>query len=401
MMLLTILSTFLLFSSSQALASNSTLSSICSSSDTCSVSGYEGACVSISSGCCSSGVVTSGLCAGSSDIKCCTQSSCNTPAGSGTCMQTSLCSSKGGSSYSGYCSGPSDVQCCVRSNAVCSYSDTCSVSGYEGTCVSISSGCCSSGVVTSGLCPGSSDIKCCTQPSCSTPAGSGTCMQTSLCSSQGGSSYSGYCTGPSDLQCCVKGSSGSTAYGVDISDTLSYSTASCFVSSGLSFVIPRGYCSYGAVDSSVCTSLNNAANAGPTCSKSADTQMSELVSYLNANCKSAWSGRVWLDIEGTQYWYSSTTTNQNWYKALVDSCSTYGVRCGVYSSYYQWSDIFGTTYFSYGSNLPLWYAHYDNNPSFSDFSSFGGWSSPHVKQYAGDTYQCSMGVDKNYAPYGF
>ncbi len=43
------------------------------------------------------------------------------------------------------------------------------------------------------------------------------------------------------------------------------------------------------------------------------------------------------------------------------------------------------------------YAHYDNSASFSDFSSFGGWKSPHVKQYAGDTTQCSMGVDKNYA----
>jgi hypothetical protein len=34
------------------------------------------------------------------------------------------------------------------------------------------------------------------------------------------------------------------------------------------------------------------------------------------------------------------------------------------------------------------YAHYDNNPSFSDFSSFGGWSSPHAKQYAGDVTAC-------------
>lgn len=34
------------------------------------------------------------------------------------------------------------------------------------------------------------------------------------------------------------------------------------------------------------------------------------------------------------------------------------------------------------------YAHYDNNPSFSDFSSFGGWKSPHAKQYAGDVTQC-------------
>ena len=41
---------------------------MCSSDATCTVSGYEGACVSISSGCCNSGVVTSGLCPGSSKL---------------------------------------------------------------------------------------------------------------------------------------------------------------------------------------------------------------------------------------------------------------------------------------------------------------------------------------------
>lgn len=28
--------------------------------------------------------------------------------------------------------------------------------------------------------------------------------------------------------------------------------------------------------------------------------MNSLVSYLKSNCASAWSGRVWLDVEGTQ-----------------------------------------------------------------------------------------------------
>lgn len=144
--------------------------------------------------------------------------------------------------------------------ASCSYQATCTVSGYEGACVSISAGCCS-GKTTSNLCPGSSDIKCCTQASCSTPSGSGTCMQTSLCSSQGGSSVPGYCVGPSDLQCCVKGSS-SGQYGVDVSTTISSSSASCFSSSGMSFVIPRGYKSTGNVDTQVCTSIKSAYNAG-------------------------------------------------------------------------------------------------------------------------------------------
>ena len=56
---------------------------------------------------------------------------------------------------------------------------------------------------------------------------------------------------------------------------------------------------------------------GPTCSASASSQLSQLVSYLHSHCKSQWSGRVWLDIEGSQYWLSSSSSNQAWYKVRV------------------------------------------------------------------------------------
>lgn len=144
----------------------------------------------------------------------------------------------------------------------CSYSATCSVGGVTGVCVSISAGCCS-GSTTSNLCPGSTDIKCCTNNPCSTPSGKDTCMQTSLCSAQGGKSFAGYCTGPSDMQCCVKSSS-KGYFGVDVSTVLTTSAASCFKSSGASYVVPRGYRSSGSVDTQVCNSLKIAANAGIT-----------------------------------------------------------------------------------------------------------------------------------------
>jgi hypothetical protein len=46
--------------------------------------------------------------------------------------------------------------------------------------------------------------------------------------------------------------------------------------------------------------------------------------------------------------------------------------------------------------LPLWYAHYDNSASFSDFTAFGGWSSPAIKQYEGDKSSCGVGVDYDF-----
>lgn len=292
------------------------------------------------------------------------------------------------------------------------YSASCTSNGYTGACVSISAGCCSTGTQTSNLCPGSSDIKCCTKSACSTPYGSGTCMQTSKCSVNGGSSISGYCIGESDLQCCVTGSSTTKSYGVDVSSAVGSSTASCLASSTFnSFIIPRGYKSTGSVDTNVCTTLNNAKTAGisrrdvymfpnaASTTVSAASQLSTLVSYLKSTCSSAWSGFVWLDIEGTQYWTSSTSSNKAFLQSLVDACiSTLGSsKCGVYSSYYQWSSLFGSTSYSYSkaSALPLWYAHYDNDASFSDFTAFGGWSKPFIKQYAGDTTTCSFSVDMN------
>jgi hypothetical protein len=62
-----------------------------------------------------------------------------------------------------------------------------------------------------------------------------------------------------------------------------------------------------------------------------------MVSYYKANCSTAWSGMIWLDVEGYTLWTGSTTANRAWYQQLVDACkSTAGVACGIYSSYYNW-----------------------------------------------------------------
>ena len=44
------------------------------------------------------------------------------------------------------------------------------------------------------------------------------------------------------------------------------------------------------------------------------------------------------------------------------------------------------------------YAHYDQNPSFSDFSSFGGWYKPTIKQYEGDARVCNVDIDADWYP---
>ena len=125
-----------------------------------------------------------------------------------------------------------------------------------------------------------------------------------------------------------------------------------------------------------------------------------MISNLETNCPNKWTKGIWLDIEGSSTWTGSISSNKAWYEALVDACisesKSYGYHCGVYSSASQWSAIFGSTSYCYGNGLRLWYAHYDNNPSFSDYSEFGCWKSPVLKQYEGTTTLCSQGVDMNW-----
>lgn len=84
---------------------------------------------------------------------------------------------------------------------------------------------------------------------------------------------------------------------------------------------------------------------------------------------------------------------------LVREFKNRGKLVGIYSSLYMWESIFGNrNNCPYFTNLPLWYAHYDYDPSFSDYSiyQFGGWTKPAIKQYVGDTTACGAGVDLNF-----
>lgn len=105
-------------------------------------------------------------------------------------------------------------------------------------------------------------------------------------------------------------------------------------------------------------------------------------------------GMLWIDVEGTQYWSSDPSSNVNFIQEMVDEGNRQGVNLGIYTSNSQWSPIAGgSTQFSM---YPLWYPHYDSWASFDDFTSFGGWTKPSIKQYQGTTSDCGASVDLNY-----
>jgi len=193
-------------------------------------------------------------------------------------------------------------------------------------------------------------------------------------------------------------------YGVDVSQYTSQSVFQCLVGQNLVYAIIRCYQSVGRPDPNCAASVANAHAAGmqvvdayffpcPTCG-SATTQVNQMLSYFNANSVNVKT--MWLDIEGTQYWLGDYGSNQAWYKSLVDACNAAGLVTGVYASHYQWTSIFGDAGFTYGNNLPLWYADYDGEPSFDGFTGFGGWSSPVMKQFSDAGTKCGASYDINW-----
>lgn len=207
-------------------------------------------------------------------------------------------------------------------------------------------------------------------------------------------------------------------WGVDVSTLMSNSTASCLKSLAPAgtetFVIPRAFKSSGNIDTNACPTLESALAVGinrreayifpcPSCSLSAAGQIQNTLDNLRSNCANAFTNFLWLDIEGAQYWLNDYIKNQEFFESLVDAClsdDTY--QCGIYASKNSWQSLFGSIDYTYAkaSTLALWYPHYENtpNPSFSDWTPYGGWTAPTMKQYQGTTTVCDMGVDYNWAP---
>lgn len=191
------------------------------------------------------------------------------------------------------------------------------------------------------------------------------------------------------------------ARGVDISAWCGQSTWSCLKNNGYNFAIVREWQSVCRVDPNGVHSVANAWAAGIahvdiylfpsyTCGTSPASQVDQTIASMG----SIPFGQLWFDVE-TGGGSGSPSSNMNWLKSAVNhAVSRLGAnRVGIYSSQYMWSQVMGGA--TGPTNLPLWYAHYDNNPSFSDWRSFGGWSRPAMKQYVGDAKVCNFDVDLN------
>ena len=135
-----------------------------------------------------------------------------------------------------------------------------------------------------------------------------------------------------------------TIKGVDISQLFSTSTYQCMKNNGMSFAIPRGFYSFGAVDDNVVSNLNNARAAGlitdiymfPCRGKSASSQVDTMMSKISNKLY----GMVWIDIEINPSsgcgWGKDYTSNCNYLNELISRIKSHGKTPGVYTSEYMW-----------------------------------------------------------------
>jgi GH25 family lysozyme M1 (1,4-beta-N-acetylmuramidase) len=133
----------------------------------------------------------------------------------------------------------------------------------------------------------------------------------------------------------------------------------------------------------------------------AASQVTSMYNYLDSYNATDKYGQIWMDIETNPSdgcgWSDDQDSNCAFIGQLLAASESVGKKPGIYASAYMWSTIAGDGC-TVGANYPLWYAHYDDNPSFSDFSSFGGWGTPAMKQYSDQGGDCGVNADLNWYP---
>lgn len=202
--------------------------------------------------------------------------------------------------------------------------------------------------------------------------------------------------------------------GVDFAGAMSVSSARCLVENNIGdFAIVRAWHSYGAFDTDCPGAVSNLLSAGiskidvymfPCPTKDVAQQMKDMVAALKAH--NVRFGNIWLDIEEDPStgcgWSTDKSANCLTMKKLAEATNATGFPWGTYTSTYEWSTIMGSCVVPIAAAHRLWYPHYEKpeNPSFSDFKPFGGWTAPYMKQFTDtDGGKCVGGqVDISWRP---
>ena len=182
--------------------------------------------------------------------------------------------------------------------------------------------------------------------------------------------------------------------GVDVSSAVNSTAWACLAAASVEWTATRAWHSYGAFDNTSIANLKGAAAAGipsndvylfPCPTQDAQQQASDMLSMLG----SEFSGKVWIDVEnnpskGCSWTALPAGSGCAFLREMVAVIQEQqGTTPGIYANHNGWSSTVGLDCQLQGEySLSLWYAHYDKDgSSCSDFTPFGGWDTPSMKQF--------------------
>ena len=104
--------------------------------------------------------------------------------------------------------------------------------------------------------------------------------------------------------------------------------------------------------------------------------------------------RIYVEESGG-CWTPDLSSNFDFVKDCVNAADSRGQAVGIYTSSKYWGEVCGNA--TGLQSYPLWYSDYDGAKNFDDFTPFGGWTSPAMKQYSGSS-NCNVSSFADWYP---
>lgn len=216
----------------------------------------------------------------------------------------------------------------------------------------------------------------------------------------------------------VDGTDRGGPYGVDVSAATSAEAWACLrINNRVTYGLIRCYRSVGSVDPNCGATLEAASSAGiehldvyhfPTLDRPADTQVRDVFEIL------AQAPRVrtfWLDVETSSgnpsRWSEDPSVNRAFIEQALETAREEAaskgldsMAFGVYTGRTSWRDVVGDVTIQElapeGDTPTLWWPRYDDQPHLDDWSAFGGWDTPILKQWNPNQDSCGAAFDANW-----
>lgn len=191
----------------------------------------------------------------------------------------------------------------------------------------------------------------------------------------------------------------------------------CFGNSGYGFGVIQAVQGGNGMTKAVTQCVGNAAAAGfavslygffcPVCEGQTDGVNAGLTVMQTLKSQGILPGLnftyFYVDVEDCDPYdncWESSAVNQLYLLDVVQGLQQGGASVAIYASPYEWQKLMGDAGWSNPAltSLPLWYPNWNGNQDMSGFEAFGGWTAPHMHQYADSCSTC-YNVDQDYGAF--